>query len=45
MRIEQILRDEIQESRMWIDKAEGVYVLDLAKRVELQLDFRKHERS
>ena len=35
MSLEQILFDEIQESKRWIDKAEGVYKRDLAKRIEL----------
>jgi hypothetical protein len=33
--IEQILRDEIQESKRSIDKADGVYKRDLTKRIEL----------
>jgi hypothetical protein len=35
MTIEQTLQDEIQESKRWIDKAEGVYKRDLIKRIEL----------
>ena len=35
MSIEQILRDEIQESKRWIDKADGVYKRDLSERIEL----------
>jgi hypothetical protein len=35
MPIEQILQDEIQESKRWIDTAEGVYKRDLVKRIEL----------
>ena len=35
MNIQQTLQDEIQESRRWIDKAEGVYRRDLAMRIEL----------
>jgi len=35
MSLEQILFDEIQESKRWIDKADGVYKRDLAKRIEL----------
>jgi hypothetical protein len=35
MTIEQILQDEIQESKRWIDTAEGVYKRDLYKRIEL----------
>lgn len=35
MDIEQILSDEINESKRWIDNAEGVYKRDLLKRVEL----------
>jgi hypothetical protein len=35
MGIEQILQDEIQESKRWIDTAEGVYKRDLIKRIEL----------
>jgi hypothetical protein len=33
--IEQILRDEIQESKRWINKADGVYKRDLEKRMQL----------
>jgi hypothetical protein len=33
--IEQILSDEITESKRWIDNAEGVYKRDLLKRIEL----------
>jgi hypothetical protein len=35
MKLEQLLLDEIQESKRWIDKAEGVYKRDLKKRIEL----------
>ena len=35
MTIEQILHSEIQESKRWIGKAEGVYKRDLTKRIEL----------
>jgi hypothetical protein len=35
MRIEQILSDEINESKRWVDNAEGVYKRDLIKRIEL----------
>jgi hypothetical protein len=35
MTIEQVLQEEILESKRWIDKAEGVYKRDLIKRVEL----------
>ena len=35
MTIEQILHSEIQESKRWIGKAEGVYKRDLIKRIEL----------
>lgn len=37
MTIEQILRNEIQESKRWLDNdtAEGVYKRDLVKRIEL----------
>jgi hypothetical protein len=35
MGIEQILQDEIQESKRWADTAEGVYKRDLIKRIEL----------
>jgi len=33
--IQQTLQDEIEESRRWVDKADGVYKRDLAKRTEL----------
>ena len=33
--IEQILQNEIQESKRWLDTAEGVYKRDLVKRIEL----------
>jgi len=33
--IEQILQEEIKESKRWVDKAEGVYRRDLAMRIEL----------
>ena len=35
MGIEQIFQNEIQESKRWIDTAEGVYRRDHAKRIEL----------
>jgi hypothetical protein len=35
MKLEQLLLDEIQESKRWIGKAEGVYKRDLIKRIEL----------
>ena len=35
MSIEQILSDEILESKRWVDNAEGVYKRDLIKRIEL----------
>lgn len=35
MPIEQILSDEINESKRWIDNADGVYKRDLIKRIEL----------
>ena len=35
MSIEQIMQDEIQESKRWIDTAEGVYKRDLITRIEL----------
>ena len=35
MAIAQILQDEIQESKRWVDKADGVYKRDLIKRIEL----------
>jgi len=35
MGIEQILQNEIQESKRWVDTAEGVYKRDLIKRIEL----------
>jgi hypothetical protein len=35
MTIEQILQNEIKESKRWIDTAEGVYKRDLTKRIEL----------
>ncbi|MGI8719260.1 MAG: hypothetical protein ACR2KF_01930 [Nitrososphaeraceae archaeon] len=35
MTIEQTLQNEIQESKRWMDKAEGVYKRDLIKRIEL----------
>ena len=35
MGIEQILQNEIQESKRWIDTAEGVYKRDLIQRIEL----------
>jgi hypothetical protein len=35
MKLEQLLLDEIQESRRWVNTAEGVYKRDLKKRIEL----------
>jgi hypothetical protein len=35
--IEQILQNDIQESKRWIDKAERVYKRDLDKRIELMI--------
>jgi hypothetical protein len=35
MGIEQTLEKEIQESKRWVDTAEGVYKQDLIKRIEL----------
>jgi hypothetical protein len=35
MTVYQTLQDEIQDSKRWIDKAEGVYKRDLDKRIEL----------
>ena len=35
MTIEQTLQQEIQESKRWVDKADGVYKRDLTKRIEL----------
>jgi hypothetical protein len=35
MTIQQTLQDEIQESRRWVDKADGVYKRDLNRRIEL----------
>lgn len=35
MRIEQILSEEINESKRWIYNAEGVYKRDLIKRIAL----------
>jgi hypothetical protein len=35
MSLEQILFDEIQESKRWVDNSEGVYKRDLIKRIEL----------
>jgi hypothetical protein len=35
MNIQQTLQDEIQESKRWINTAEGVYKRDLIKRIEL----------
>jgi hypothetical protein len=37
MTIQQILQEEIQESKRWIDTAEGVYKRDLSKRIELMI--------
>lgn len=35
MNLQQTLQDEIEESKRWISKADGVYERDLAKRIEL----------
>jgi hypothetical protein len=35
MGIEQTLQKEIQESKRWVDTAEGVYKLDLIARIDL----------
>jgi hypothetical protein len=35
MGIEQTLQKEIEESKRWVDTAEGVYKRDLIKRIEL----------
>jgi hypothetical protein len=35
MQVQQILQKEIQESKRWIDTAEGVYKRHLTKRIEL----------
>ena len=35
MAIEQTIQNEIQDSKRWVDKAEGVYKRDLTKRIEL----------
>jgi hypothetical protein len=35
MSVEQILQNEIEESKRWIDNADGVYKRDLMKRIEL----------
>jgi hypothetical protein len=35
MIIEQALQSEVQESKRWVDKADGVYKRDLTKRIEL----------
>jgi hypothetical protein len=35
MNIEQTLQKEIEESKRWVDTAEGVYKQDLIKRIEL----------
>jgi hypothetical protein len=37
MTIQQTLQEEIQESRRWVDKAEGVYKRDLNRRIELMI--------
>jgi hypothetical protein len=37
MGIEQKLQEEIQESKRWVDKAEGVYKQDLIKRIGLMI--------
>jgi hypothetical protein len=45
MSIEQTLQKHIEESKRWIDTAEGVYKRDLVKRIELinRLDKVDHE--
>jgi 3-deoxy-D-arabino-heptulosonate 7-phosphate (DAHP) synthase len=35
MSIKETLQNEIQESKRWVDTAEGVYKRDLIKRIEL----------
>jgi hypothetical protein len=35
MTLEQTLEKEIEESKRWVDKAEGVYKRDLITRIEL----------
>jgi hypothetical protein len=35
MSIQQALQNEIQESKRWVDTADGVYKRDLIKRIEL----------
>ena len=35
MSVQQALQDEIQESKRWVDTAEGVYKRDLIARIEL----------
>lgn len=35
MSVELLLQNEIQETRRWVDNAEGVYKRDLIKRIEL----------
>lgn len=45
MRIEQILSEEINESKRWIYNAEGVYKRDLIKRIALiNWGFREYEK-
>jgi hypothetical protein len=35
MSVERILQNDINDSERWIDKADGVYKRELAKRIEL----------
>jgi hypothetical protein len=35
MSVERLLQNDINDSQRWIDKADGVYKRDLAKRIEL----------
>jgi hypothetical protein len=35
MTVKQVLQKEIQDSKRWIDTAEGVYKRDLIKRIEM----------
>jgi hypothetical protein len=45
MRIEQLLSEEINESKRWIYNAEGVYKRDLIKRIALiNWGFREYEK-
>ena len=37
VQLQRILQKEIQESKRWVDKAEGVYKRDLVKRIELMI--------